>query len=167
MAERRITVGEISGAFGVKGWVKVRSFTEPPENILKYTPWMISSKGESREVKPCEGRVQAGSVVVRLEDLNDRDSAQALRKFEISVARDQFPKPKNGEYYQVDLIGLLVKTVEGLTLGRVMSILETGANDVLVVQGEREHLVPFVQGIYVKAVCLDQGELTVDWDPEF
>lgn len=167
MAERRITVGEISGAFGVKGWVKVKSFTDPPENILRYAPWLISLKGDSREVKPLEGRLHAGFVVARLEDLTDRDSAQALRKFEISVARDQFPKPQKGEYYQVDLIGLLVKTLEGVTLGRVTSILETGANDVLVVQGDREHLVPFVQDIYVKAVCLDQGELTVDWDPEF
>ena len=86
---------------------------------------------------------------------------------EIAVERDQLPELANDEYYWTDLEGLQVRTCAGVTLGRVDHLLATGANDVLVVQGEREHLIPFVLGSVVKAVHLSDGWMEVDWDPDF
>jgi 16S rRNA processing protein RimM len=162
-----VEVGEVVGAFGVLGWVKIRSYTDPPENILKYTPWALGSSKGQRTVKLIEGRPQGAAVVARVDGVGDRDQAIGLKGTRILVSRQCFPEVPPGTYYWADLIGLDVVTVTGLALGQVRCLLETGANDVLEVKGDRDRLIPFVVGEYVKAVDLVQKRITVDWDPEF
>lgn len=162
-----VEVGEIVGAFGVLGWVKIRSYTDPPANILKYTPWALGSSEAARSAKLVEGRPQGVAVVARLEGVEDRDQAIALKGTRILVPRQCFPDASPGTYYWADLIGLDVVTVAGVALGKVRGLLETGANDVLDVKGDRDRLIPFVVGEFVKNVDLAESRITVDWDPEF
>ena len=167
MAEEFVCVGKVSGIFGVRGWIKVYSYTETRENILTYSPWTLTKGKESKEVQVIDGRRHGKTVVARLEGINDRDDAAELNGWEIFIHADQLPKAKQGEYYWADLIGLQVKTVEGIDLGIVQQMLETGANDVVVVLGERERLIPFLQGQTIIKIDLLAGEMLVDWDADF
>lgn len=149
--------------------MKVRSYTDPPENLLDYRPWQLDreDEGHVKEVRLLEGRLQGAILVVHLEGVEDRDQALMLRGMKITVPREVFPSPPEGTYYWDDLVGLRVKTLQGQDIGVVSGLLETGANDVLVVKADRERLIPFVLGSYVKRVDLREGVLEVDWDPEF
>ena len=162
-----LTVGKISGVFGVKGWVKVFSYTEPRENILSYSQWILKKGSTVRQVKVHNGQLQGKSVVASLGGVVDRDQAVALNGWEILIDREQLPPAEEGEYYWADLTGLKVFTVEGVDLGIVDHLLETGANDVLVVVGERERLIPYLSEQTIKSVDLAQGKIVVDWDPDF
>lgn len=163
-----LQAGKVSGVFGVKGWVKVFSFTEPRENILRYSPWLLKKHGQTREIRVLEGQRHGNTVVAGLEGITDRDAAMALMGAEILISRRQLPAAAAGEYYWNDLIGLQVITTAGVSLGKVDHLLETGANDVLVVMdGETERLIPFLQQQTVLNIDLDAGLMTVDWDPDF
>ncbi len=162
---QQVTLGYISAVHGVKGWVKVHSWTRPIEAILKYQPWLL---GEERHcVSIVDGRKQGKGLVALLPDFTGREQAAALVGQQIAVERAQLPATAENEYYWSDLEGLNVQTTQGIDLGRVERLMETGANDVLVIRGTREHLVPFVQGKYVTGVDLVNGVIEVDWDPEF
>ena len=115
----------------------------------------------------CDTRRHGKAVIARLGGYEDRDTARELVGAEIAVRRDQLAEITEGEYYWADLVGLKVVTVSGKDLGIVNHLIETGANDVLVVVGERERLIPFIRDEVVVAVDLDRGEIRVDWDPEF
>jgi 16S rRNA processing protein RimM len=162
-----IEVGRISGLYGVRGWVKVYSHTEPRDNILEYSPWYLKIQGKWLPVEPVEGRLHGKGVVVRLDGCTDRDAAARLVGTDIAVHRDQLPETEEGEYYWNDLIGLRVVNTGGVELGQVDNLLETGANDVLVVKGDRERLIPYTPGEAVVKVDLEAGLLTVEWDPDF
>lgn len=158
-----LTVGYIAGAYGVRGWVKVVSDTEPRENILRYSPWYVGP--EHRAIPVQTGRVHGKGVIAKLLGHDTRDHAQALAGAEIAVRRDQLDPIPPGEFYWADLIGLTVTTEEGQTLGQVTRLMATGANDVLVVVGERERLVPFIDDV-VLLVDLENGRMVVSWDPD-
>ncbi|MGB5261838.1 MAG: ribosome maturation factor RimM [Gammaproteobacteria bacterium] len=160
-------MGRIAAPFGVQGWVHVTAFTEAPENLLEYLPWYLGRQGEWREARPLEGKLHGKGLVVRLEGCADRDAAAAMSGTDIAVYRKQLPDTQDDEYYWNDLIGLQVVTTDGRALGQVDHLLETGANDVLVVRGDRERLVPFVQGEVIRSIDLHKGEIRVDWDPDF
>lgn len=162
-----INVGKISGVFGVKGWVKVFSFTDPRENILIYSPWMLKKGDETKTVNVVDGQLQGKTIVAQLAGVNDRDQAASLMGWDVFITQDQLPAAAKGEYYWSDLIGLKVETVDGVQLGIVDSLLETGANDVVIVQGERERVIPFLQGKTIIDIDLNAGRMIVDWDPEF
>lgn len=167
-AQQYIVVGEISGVFGVKGWVKVYSFTDPRENILNYSPWILRKGSELKTVAVLEGSLQGGAVIASLSGITDRDMAAAFGGYEILIDEKLLPELEEGEYYWRDLIGLKVETEQGIALGMVDYLLETGANDVLVVkEGEKERLIPFLQGQFVKSIDLKAGLMIVDWDPDF
>ncbi|MEJ2140993.1 MAG: ribosome maturation factor RimM [Gammaproteobacteria bacterium] len=164
-----VKLGYISGVFGVKGWVKVYSDTEPRENILNYSPWYLYISGQWQARKVLAGRLHNKGLVVQLEGCNDRDLAATLVKTEIAITRDQLPRPAPGEYYWQDLIGLQVMTEDEVNLGKITDLMETGANDVLVVKAEngRERLIPFIRDDVVTQIDLETGTMRVDWDPEF
>lgn len=168
-AGRRVLVGRIVGLYGVQGWLKIESWTEPRTQIFKYQPWLLEkAPGEVMEVAGVKGRPQGKGLVCQLPGVDDREAAAALVGQDIHVARELLPPPAKGGYYWVDLEGLEVVTTEGVALGRVSHLFATGANDVVVVRdGTRERLVPFVQGTYVRSVDLSGGRMVVDWDPEF
>lgn len=166
-AQREVTLGRIVGVFGVKGWVKVKSYTEPAEGILDYGAWHLLGPGATRAtVRPLEGRRHGTLVVARLEGVAGRDEAAALAHRDIAVARAELPEPGEGQYYWADLEGLEVVTTEGVALGRVDHFVETPANAVMVVRGERERWLPLVDK-HVISIDLDAGRVVVDWDPEF
>ncbi|HEY5789909.1 MAG TPA: ribosome maturation factor RimM [Gammaproteobacteria bacterium] len=163
-----VPVGRIAGAYGVRGWVKVFSETDPPENLLQYAPWYLQDRDggwQARVVR--EGRVHAQALVARLEGCADRDAAAALGGTTVAVPRSAFGALGEDEYYWADLVGLEVVNTEGTRLGTVERLFPTGANDVLVVRGERERLIPFTPGHAVVEVDLERRRLTVAWDPEF
>ncbi len=163
-----VLLGAVSGAVGVRGDVKLQSWTEPRAQILRYQPWILrSANGVEREVQGVRGRDGGKHVVATVPGVSDRDAAEALRGTQILVPREALPPPAPGQYYWVDLEGLRVVTVDGVALGEVSHLLSTGANDVMVVRGERERMLPFVQPDYVKSVDFESGTITVDWDPEF
>lgn len=163
-----INAGQISGVFGVKGSVKVFSHTDPRENILRYSPWLLKKNDQTRQIKVVSGQRQGLNVVASLEGIQDRDQAVELMGWDILIHKSQLPKPKQGEYYWLDLIGLEVKNLQDEYLGKVDHLLETGANDVLVVlDGETERLIPFLQSSTVLNIDLQAGVMIVDWDADF
>jgi 16S rRNA processing protein RimM len=164
---KRVAVGKIAGAFGIRGWVKVDSYTEPRENILSYSPWLIGPEDAAAEYSVVVGRPHGTGVVAQLAGIESRDQAEDLKSRQIAVNRSQFPSLEPGKYYWTDLVGLEVYNLSGQKLGRIGDVMETGANDVLIVQGERDRLLPFVLGQYVKEVNLEEGRMLVDWDADF
>jgi 16S rRNA processing protein RimM len=163
----RILVGRISGVFGVNGWVKVFSYTEPRENVVTYSPWLLIGRDGEFRKEVIAGRRHGEVVVAHLRDVHDRNAADALVGADIQVCREQLGTLSAGEYYWVELIGLEVEDLQGAALGRVDHLLRTGANDVLVVTGERQRLIPFVRGEIVKVVDLDSGVMRVDWGADY
>lgn len=163
---RVVVLGKISAPFGVRGWSKVTSFTEPPEGILEYKTWSVVKNGSARTLKVLQGKPHGKFMVARFEGVEDRDAAALLTHSEVQVQRDQLPESGDGHYW-ADLIGLEVITKEGVKLGTVDSLMETGANDVLVVKGESERLVPWIEDEVIVKVDLDTRIITVDWDPDF
>ena len=174
-ADEKLIIGKISGVFGVKGWVKVHSDTEPREGITDYNPWYLQQgshgKGEWREIRVEQGRRHAKTVIAKLEHVDDRDAAMLLTGAVIAIKAEQLPALGNKEFYWRDLVGLRVINTKGIELGTVQRIMETGANDVLVVSGSdrggREHLVPWTPGNAVLDVDLEHGQIRVDWDEDF
>ena len=165
MDKQVVPLGHISGVHGVRGWVKIHSLTEPREAIFEYQPWLL---GESlEEVRILQGKKHGNRLIALFENINDREAAEELVTTTVAAYRDQFPETEDGEYYWIDLVGLAVKLEDGTVLGEISNLLATGANDVMVVKGDRERLVPFVQGQYVKQVDLENGVIVVDWDPDF
>lgn len=166
---RRILLGRVLSAFGVRGEVKLESWTEPRSAIFRYQPWIVRDpQGRERELSGVRGRESGKYLVASFPDVADRDAVEALRGTEIYVPRSALPPPSEGEYYWVDLEGLRVVTVDGVALGTVSHLFATGANDVLVARDdERERMIPFVVPQYVTSVDFEAGVVTVDWDPEF
>lgn len=166
-SQERLILGKINGVYGVHGWVKVFSDTKPRVNIFEYQPWLVKLNGQWKTMKVIKSRPQGKGLVAQLESIDECEQAQRLVGAEIAVLKSQLPKPEKDEYYWSDLIGLEVLTLDGQSLGRLDSLFETGANDVMVVKGDRERLVPFIQGQYIKEIDLTTGVMRVDWDPEF
>ncbi|MBP6596574.1 MAG: ribosome maturation factor RimM [Arenimonas sp.] len=165
--DRRILLGRVAGDFGVRGELKLLSWTDPRDAIFRYQPWILRIGDAEREVSGVRGRDTHKTVIASFPGVDSREQAEALKGAEIWVNRSQLPAPKPGEYYWVDLEGLAVQTVEGVALGTVSHLFDTGANPVLVVAGERERLIPFVSEQYVKSVDFEAGLVVVDWDPDF
>ena len=160
-------LGRVTGVFGIRGWLRVRSDTDPPEGLLGYSPWSLRVGGDRREFQLLEGRRHGPGLVARLSGIADREQAGALVGCDVAVPRAWLPELSEGEYYWFDLVGLEVVTVDGCGLGRVERLMATGANDVLVVRGERERLIPYLPGTVVVDVDVGVGRIRVDWDPEF
>lgn len=166
--QRMIAVGRLHGAFGVRGEVKLESYTEPLHAIARYQPWVLrDARGAERACEGVKVRTGGKGLIATLPGVADKDAADALRGVEILVPRSALPPPAPGEYYWVDLEGLRVVNTEGVAFGRVSHLFATGANDVLVAQGERERMIPFVQPDFIRSVDFDTGVVTVEWDAEF
>lgn len=168
----RLRLGRIAGVFGVRGWVRVQSFTQPVGNLLEYGPWWIT-KGEGFETRPLDGRVHGAGLVVQLcgadhRVIEDRDTAAGLIGSYVEVERGVLPPLPDGEFYWADLVGLKVRNLEGAALGTVAEVTSNGAQDVLVVSdGGTERLIPFVHGPIIKDVSLADGVIVADWQPEY
>ncbi|MDH5446637.1 MAG: ribosome maturation factor RimM [Gammaproteobacteria bacterium] len=165
-SKERVVLGRVTGLFGVKGWVKVYSETQPPANILDYSPWYLNLAGHWQPLELKQGQIHSKGMIARLGECTDRDQASALVGADIAVFRDQLPELKPDEFYWADLVGLKVINPTGETLGKVDHLLETGANDVLVVKDDsgKEMLVPYIKDEVIKQVDLEEGVIQIEWD---
>ena len=163
----KMLVGKITAAYGIKGWVKIHSFTSPKENIVSYLPWNLELGSKALQLDVLELREHGKGLVARLDTVDDRNAAEAIVGAEIFVDRSCFEDLADDEFYWDELIGLEVTDMSGQSLGKIDSILETGANDVLVIEGEKRLLVPYVFGDVIKLVDLETGKVCIDWlEPE-
>jgi 16S rRNA processing protein RimM len=164
-----VVVGRIRGPYGIKGWVHVAAFTEPEENIDRYRPWYLGREGEGkwRRVEVTNTRPHKQGYVAHLAGVDDRTSAEGFAGLDIAVPETLLGETEEGEYYWRDLIGTMVLDGHGSMLGRVADLMETGANDVLVVDSENGErlLIPFHRK-HVEAVDLERGTIRVDWQQE-
>lgn len=172
-ATEETVLGRITAVFGVKGWLKIHSFTDPVENILEYKQWCLVHNGRRQPVTVRESKRHGKGLIVSLKGVDDRNQAQAYCGAEIAVNSAELPALPEGEFYWHQLEGLEVRTSTGVFLGVVDHLIETGANDVLVVRAERdsiddrERLIPYLPDQVVLSVDLDLRCISVDWDPEF
>jgi len=157
-------LGRVSGVFGVKGWVKVFSYTDPREAILDYDGLLLGTEGEWQPANVAEGQRHGKTVVVRIVGFDDRDQAATLIGSKIGVERGALPETEEGHYYWSDIEGLEVRRKDGSVLGKLSHLLETGAHDVMVIKGDSEYLIPFVNNEVVVDVDLAAGVITVDWE---
>jgi len=175
-----ILLGEITGVSGLKGWVKVFSHTSPRLKITEYKQWFLQKKGSDgsrneswQAVKVKGGKAQGKNIIASIEGVQYRDQAEALIASTIAVSSDQLEKLSEGEYYWKDLIGLNVENTEGVKLGKIDWLFNTGSNDVITVRGidadgeEKEHMVPYIKGDYVVSISLEDSLMVVNWDPDF
>ena len=159
-------MGRVVAPYGIKGWIKVQTFTQQQRGLLDYPVWQVGQEGNWQARSVEAAKVHGATVVAKLEGIADREQAAALRRMQIAISRDDFPAAAAGEFYWADLIGLKVVNVAGVTLGNVARVFETGANDVLVVEGERERLLPFIEPV-VRKVDVAGGMIIVDWDADY
>ena len=159
-----VILGRVVGLVGVKGWIKVYSYTEPREAVLDYKDWLLGRDGNWRRAELAEGKRHGKAIVARLEGIDDRDAATELLGSDIGVDRDALPEPEEGHYYWADLEGLTVVHTDGTELGKVSYLMATGVHDVLVVDGTAERLIPFVPGQVILDVDLAAGVIRVDWE---
>ncbi|TBW57839.1 ribosome maturation factor RimM [Marinobacter halodurans] len=175
MAEQsqETVIGRITSVFGVKGWVKVYSYTAPMEGILEYRNWHVRQGGKRIRLEVSEGKRHGPGIVVRLKGVDDRDVARSYCGLDITVPTEDLPELPAGEYYWRQLEGLRVETPGGACLGVVKNLMETGANDVIVVRptadsmDNRERLIPYLPDQVILRIDLDAGVMVADWDPEF
>ncbi|KZY48919.1 ribosome maturation factor RimM [Oleiphilus sp. HI0117] len=171
-------MGKITSVYGVKGWVKVFSYTQPKENICQYKNWTLEGGSKNGSVTVLSCKAHGNGLVAQLKGCHDRDEAKQYCGSLISVPREELPELPSGDYYWHQLQGLKVfasgsDVEEKVLLGRVDHLIETGSNDVLVVKkckdslDGRERLIPYLPDQVVLAVDLEAGSIEVDWDPEF
>jgi 16S rRNA processing protein RimM len=164
MTKDSLELGRIGAPYGIKGWVHVQSFTNPPEKLLKYRSWSLMARGVETTRNVVEGRLHGNGIVARLEGSEDRDKAALLQGSIISVSRSELPKLRKREFYQADLIGLSVANLQGAALGEISHFVETPGGDVMIVRGEagHEHWVPATKE-HLSKVDLAAGQVVIDW----
>lgn len=159
-------MGHVTAPYGVQGWIKVHPYTETDRALTGYATWWLGKNGTYTAYAVEEAKVHSGEVVAKLPGIDDRDAAFSLRGMEVAIPRAELPKPGRNEYYWSDLIGLNVVNTEGVAFGTVSSVLATGANDVLVVNGDQERLIPFLKHVIHK-VDLERGTIIVEWGADY
>ncbi|CCQ12393.1 16S rRNA processing protein RimM [Pseudoalteromonas luteoviolacea B = ATCC 29581] len=169
-----IVVGKLGAPYGIKGWLKVHSFTDDPEGIFDYSPWLIGQQGRWQNFEVVDWRRHNKGYIAKFAQINDRDEALAFTNVEIAVYETQLAELPEGEFYWRDLIGMSVVTDKGYDLGIVDDLMETGSNDVLVVKankkdafGQAERLIPFLPDSVIVSIEHEERKITVDWDPAF
>mgnify|MGYP001429266937 FL=1 len=164
--DKNVFVGKVSSPHGIKGWLKVVSYTDPIENILSYKEWFIINEGGSKKTFSIEdSRIQGKKIIVKLDGIEDRDGAEDLNNKEILVSRIDLPKLEENTFYWNDLLDLSVLDQKGKQIGKVDSLFETGSNDVLVIVNENKErfLVPFIMEEVIRKVDLVKEFISIDW----
>lgn len=168
--DTHIQLGAIQGVFGIKGWLKIFSFCRPKEQILDYSKWQLRTSSSAEIYELQEGKLHSNKIVAKLSNIDDRTLAETLVRSEIWIAKTELPDLVSDEFYWFQLEGLSVINIEGDQLGLVKRMMETGANDVLVVQDKndkQEILIPYIREQVVKHVDLEQKKITVDWQKDY
>jgi 16S rRNA processing protein RimM len=162
-----VVIGRFGRPHGIKGFVVIHSFTEPRENILEYSNWQVLLNKKWQPVKPIAFEVHSKAIIAKIDGFAQRELASQLTHAEIAVDDTQLAKLNPGEYYWHELIGMNVVNQDGTVFGKVAELIATGANDVLVVKGEKRHLIPYLPGQFIKEIDTQRQTITVDWDLDF
>ncbi|KTC90794.1 ribosome maturation factor RimM [Fluoribacter dumoffii] len=162
-----IVIARFGRPHGIKGFVTVHSFTEPRDNVLKYANWHAFINNKWQPIKLTHAEVQNKSIIVQVEGYPERESVACLTNIEIAVQQEQLETLKPGEYYWHQLIGMKVINQQGELFGNVTEIIPTGANDVLVIEGNKRHLIPYLPGQFILDIDSNRQIITVDWDVDF
>jgi len=163
--DNKVFLGKITGVYGIKGWLKIQSFTSPPENILNYPSWIIDNQGIEDLYSVQQGRKHNNKIIVKFEKIDDRTTAEFLINSKIQILRSDLPKLSDENYYWSDLEGLSVLNSEDKAIGTIESLIETGANDVMVINTSKNEriLIPFVMHEIIKEVNIELNYVKVDW----
>jgi len=161
-----VVMGRIAVPYGLKGWVNVNPETEYLDGLFDYPVWWVQTEAGWREFKIEDAKVHGDHLVAKLEGIGDRDQAFRLKGKSVAVLREELPEPEEDEYYWSDLVGLEVENLQQVKFGTIAELFATGANDVIVVKGDRERLVPFIDQVVIE-VDLPNKRMVVDWDAEF
>ncbi|WP_301885107.1 ribosome maturation factor RimM [Neisseria uirgultaei] len=165
--QNRVAMGYIKGVFGIKGWLKIAANTEYSDSLLDYPEWYLVKDGKTVSVTLEAGKVVNGELQVKFEGIDDRDSAFSLRGYTIEIPREAFAPTEEDEYYWADLVGMTVVNKDHTVLGKVSNLMETGANDVLMIDGEHgQILIPFVSQ-YIETVDTGSKTITADWGLDY
>lgn len=162
----KVILGRFGAAYGVRGWLHLISFTDPIDNILHYAEWHVKHSNDWETLHLENSKVHGKGLIVKLKEINDREKAREYTNDEIAVPRESLPKLEEDEHFWHDLIDMTVITKTGITLGAIKNIIETGSNDVFIVSGERERLIPYTDDVVIEIDKIKKT-ITVDWDPEF
>ena len=163
---KKLLIGKINGFFGLQGWVKVFSYTNPRTNILNYSPWSIKVDGNFQSIDITSGREQSKTIVAHIKGIDNREDSQKFIGQDIYINKEQLPELTQGEYYWHELIGFDVINKDEEQLGTVDYFVETGANDVLVVKGKKEYWIPYIEPFLV-SIDSKNNKILVDWDKDF
>lgn len=171
---KEVILGKVGAVYGIKGWLKIHSFTDEQEAILDYFPWSLKLGNNIQAVEITDWRRHNNGLIVKVGGIDDRDIAQKLVGSEIMVNENALPELPEGEFYWRQLVGMAVVTNKGYDLGKVSDLMETGANDVLVVKanrndafGKKERLIPYLFEQVIESVDVENKQICVDWDPGF
>ncbi len=159
-----VILGKVIGHFGVQGWVKIFSYTKPKQAILEYKEMALKEKNHWKTLKIEEGRVHCKNVLIKIRNIENRERAEQVLGKYLGVSREDFPDLSDGHYYWTDLEGLEVQDLTGNKIGVISYMLETGANDVMVIENDDEILIPFLMDQVVKEVDFKLNRIVVDWD---
>ena len=166
-SEKLVIVGRLGAPYGIKGWIKIHSFTEPMENILNYQPWLVKQQGQWQPLAIHDCRRHNKVLIASINRYEDREATVSLRHAQIAIKRKQLPTLGEYEHYWTDLQDLTVLTTSGHELGKINHILPTGANDVLVIKGKQQYFIPYLLHKVIKDVDYVNGRMIVDWDKDF
>lgn len=162
-----VVVGRFGRTHGIKGFITVHSFTEPRDNLLRYTDWHACIDKEWRPLKTLRTEVYDKHILAQIEGYEGPEQVAVLTNVDIAVSREQLPSLAPGEYYWHELVGMQVVNQQGLVFGKVVDIMPTGANDVLVVEGDKRRLIPYLPGQFIIEINASQRLISVDWDADF
>lgn len=172
--ENALVVGRLGSSYGIRGWLRIFSFTEEPESIFDYQPWFIERAGQWETLEIESWKYHNNDLIVKLAGYDEREKSATLTNCNILVESTLLPELEDGEYYWKDLMGCQVITTKGYDLGKVIELMETGSNDVLVVKanikdafGAKERLIPYLDDQFIKRIDLKTKQIEVDWDPSF
>ena len=164
--EEKLLIGKINGFFGVQGWVKIFSYTDPRKNILEYQPWYFIHNGAYKVIEITSGREQSKTIVAHVKGIVSRDQASQLIGKDLYIDKDQLPELDDDEHYWYELNEFRVINKNGIDLGVVNYLVDTGSNNILVTKGEKEHWIPYIEP-YLVSVDKQNRVITVDWDENF
>ena len=170
-ASETVIIGKIGAPYGVKGWVKINSYTDEKTGIFSYVPWIIGS-GQQHQV--VQWRTHNKALVAQLSGIDSRDDAERIKNLAISIESTQLPELGDDEVYWRDLMGMQVVTNAGYSLGLVKEIFATGANDVMLIKantndafGQKERMLPILFDQVILQIDKASATITVEWDPAF
>ncbi|WP_022940189.1 ribosome maturation factor RimM [Psychromonas hadalis] len=168
-----IVIGKFGAVHGIKGWLKIHSYTDDAESIFQYQPLLMKYQGQLQAVNITEWKRHSGTFVAKIKSFDVREESQALVGIELLVSEEELPELED-DFYWRDLIGCQVHTDQGYHLGVVTDMMETGSKDVLVVKansndafGQKERLIPFIKEQVVSNVDIAGKLITVNWEPDF